>query len=151
LREEHVLWVFERRLLKRTFGSTKDEITGGWRKLRDEELHDSCPLTNAIRIMKSRWIRCVRYVARMGQKMNACRILMGKPEGMRPLGSPRCKLECNIKIDLRGVACGGMDRIHPAQDRDQCCSLVNTVMILMAAQNVGIFLSSWATHLPGVS
>jgi hypothetical protein len=77
-------------------------------------------MTNPIRIIKSRRIRCVRHVARMGQEMNACRILMGKPEGKSQLGSPRCKLEGNIKIDLRRIACGGMDWIHLAQDRDQC-------------------------------
>jgi hypothetical protein len=81
----------------------------------------------------SRRIRCVRHVAHMCQKMNACRILMGNSEGNNQLGSPRCKLEDNIKIDLGGIACGSMKWTLLDQDRDQGSTLVNTVLILRVA------------------
>jgi hypothetical protein len=63
-----------------------------------------------------------------GQKRNAYRILVGKPEGKRPLGRPTCKWMHNIKMDLRDRGWGGMDWIDMAQDRDQWRALVNTVM-----------------------
>jgi hypothetical protein len=66
----------------------------------------------------------------MGEKMNAYRILVGKPEVKRPLGRPRCRWEDNIKMDLREIGWGGMDWIDIAQDRDQWRALVNTVMNL---------------------
>jgi hypothetical protein len=64
----------------------------------------------------------------MGKRKNAYRILVGKPEGKRPLGRPRCRWEDNIRIYLREIGWGGMDWIHLAQDRDQWRALVNTVM-----------------------
>jgi hypothetical protein len=66
----------------------------------------------------------------MGEKRNACRILVGKPEGKRPLGRPRCRWEDNIRMDLREIGCGGMDWIDLAQSRDQWMALVNTVINL---------------------
>jgi hypothetical protein len=67
-----------------------------------------------------------------GEKRNAYRILVGKPEGMRPLGRPRRRWVDNVKMDLREIGWGGMDRIDLAQDRDQWRALVNTVMNLRA-------------------
>jgi hypothetical protein len=80
--------------------------------------------------MKSRRMRWAGHVARMGEKRNAYRILVGKPEGTRPLGRPRRRWVDNIKMDLRAIGWDGMDWIDPSQDRDQWRALVNTVMNL---------------------
>jgi hypothetical protein len=93
LREEHRPEVFENRQL-RTFGPKKDEVTGGWRKLH--ELHNLYSSPSIIRMMKSRRMRGAGHVARMGEKTNAYRILVGKPEGKKPLGRPRHRWVDNI-------------------------------------------------------
>jgi hypothetical protein len=80
LREEHGLRVFENRVLRRIFGPKRDGVTGEWRKLLDEELHDLYSLPNIIRIIKSRRMRWAAHVARMGEKRNAYRLLVGKPK-----------------------------------------------------------------------
>jgi hypothetical protein len=85
------------------------------------------------------------YVARMGKKINAYRILVGKPEGKRPLARPTLTWEDIIKMNLREIGWGGMDWIDLAQDRDQCMALVNTLINLRVPQNVGEFLSGCAT------
>jgi hypothetical protein len=87
-------------------------VTGGWRKLHDEELHNLYSSPNTIRMIKSRRIRWAGHVARMGEKWNAYRILVGKPEGKRPLGRPRRRWVENIKIDLKRDRrrCYGLDR-----------------------------------------
>jgi hypothetical protein len=77
--------------------------------------------------------------------MNACRILVGKPEGKKPLGTPRCRWVDNIKRDLREIGWGGMDWIDLAEDRDQWRALVNTVMNLWVPCNTGEFLSRCTT------
>jgi hypothetical protein len=89
LREEHRLRVFENRVLRRKFGPKGDEVMGRWRKLHNEELRDLCSSPNTIRIMKSRRMRWTGHVAGIGEKRNAYRLLVGKPEGKRPLGRPR--------------------------------------------------------------
>jgi hypothetical protein len=81
-------------------------------------------------MIKSRRMRWAWYVARMGAKRNAYRILVGKPEGKGPLGKPRRRWVDNIKIDLREIGWDGMDWIDVAQDRAQWRALVNTVMNL---------------------
>jgi hypothetical protein len=81
-------------------------------------------------MIKSRRVRWAGRVARVGEKRNAYRILVGKPEGKRPLGRPRRRWEDNIRMDLRDIGWGGMDWIDLAQDRDQWRALVNTVMNL---------------------
>jgi hypothetical protein len=83
LREEHWLRVFENKVLRRIFGPKKDEVIGGWRKLHNEELYDLYSSPNIIRRIKSRRMRWVGHVARMGEKINAYRLLVGKPEGRR--------------------------------------------------------------------
>jgi hypothetical protein len=81
-------------------------------------------------MIKSRRMRWVGHAARMGENRNAYRILVGKPEGKRPLGRPRRRWVDDIKMDLREIGWGGIDWIHLAQDRDQWRTLVNTVMNL---------------------
>jgi hypothetical protein len=89
LREEHRLRVFENRVLRRIFGLKRDEVTGGWRKLHNEELHSLYSSPSIIRMIESRRMRWAGHVARMGRRWNAYSILVGKPEGKRPLGRPR--------------------------------------------------------------
>jgi hypothetical protein len=81
-------------------------------------------------MIKPRRMRWAGHVARMGDKRNTYRILVGKPEGKRPLGRPRRRWVDNIKIDLREIGWDGMDRIDLGQDRDQWRTFVNTVMNL---------------------
>jgi hypothetical protein len=121
--------VFENRVLMRIFEPKRDEVTGGWRKLR-EELHDLYSLPCIVRVVKARRIRWAGHVARMGAVRGAYNILIGKPEGRRPLGRPRRRWEDNIKMDLREMGFGYVDWIHWAQDRDRWQALVNTVMKL---------------------
>jgi hypothetical protein len=83
LREEHRLRVFENRALRRIFGPKRDEVTGEWRKLHNKELHDLYSSPSIIRIIKSRRMRWAGHVARMGEKRNADRLFVGKPEGKR--------------------------------------------------------------------
>jgi hypothetical protein len=95
LREEHRLRVFENRVLRRIFGPKRDEVTGGWRKLHNEKLHNLYSSRSIIRMIKLRRMRWVGYIARMGAKRNAYRTLVGKPERPRP------RWVENIKMDLR--------------------------------------------------
>jgi hypothetical protein len=129
--EEHRLRVFENRVLTRVFVSKRDAVTGDWRKLHSEELHNLCSSQSIIRKIKLRMMRWAGHVARMWEKRNACRILVVKPEGNRPLGRPRCMLVDNIKMNLRGIGWGGMDWIELSRDTDQWRALVNTVMNLL--------------------
>jgi hypothetical protein len=122
--------VLENRVLRRIFGLKGDEVIGGWRKLHNEELHNLYCLSSIIRIIKSRRMRWAWNVARMGEKRTAYRILVGKLEGKRPLGRPKCRWEDNIGMGLREMGWGGMDWIDLAQDRDQWRALVNTAMYL---------------------
>jgi hypothetical protein len=122
--------VFENRVLRRIFGSKWDEVTGDWRKLHNEELHNLYSSPNIIRMIKSRRMRMAGHVARMGEKRNEYRILVGKPEGKRPLGRSRRRWVDNIKIDLRQIGWDGMGWVDLTQDRDQWRALVNTVMNL---------------------
>jgi hypothetical protein len=86
-------------LLRRIFGPKRHEVTGGWRKLHNEELHNLNSSPSKIRVIKSRRMRCAGHVARMGERRNAYRILVGKTEGKRPLGRPRRRWVDNIKMD----------------------------------------------------
>jgi hypothetical protein len=106
----------------------RDEVTGGWRKLHNKELHNLYSSPSIIRMIRSRRMRWAGYVARMGEKRNAYRILVGSPEGRRQLGRPRRRWVDNIKMDLREIGRDVMDWIDLAQDGDQWRALVNTVM-----------------------
>jgi hypothetical protein len=130
LREEHKLRVFENRVLRRIFGLKRDGVTGGWRKLHNEELHDLCSSPSIIGIIKSRRMRWTGHVARMGGKRNVYRLLLGKPEGKRPLGRPRHRWIHNIKMDLLEIGLSVVDWIGLAQDRHRWRALVNSVMNL---------------------
>jgi hypothetical protein len=100
--------VFENRVLRRVFGSKRDEVTGEWRKLHNEELSDLYFLPNIVRVVKSRRMRWAGHVARMGEGRDVHRVLVGKPAGKRPLGRPRRRWEDNIKMNLQevGGSCG---------------------------------------------
>ena len=104
LREEHRLRMFENKVLRKIFGAKRDEITGEWRKLHSAELHALYSSPNIIRNLKSRRLRRAEHVARMEQYRNAYRVLVGKPEGKRSLGRPRCRWECSMKMDLKEMA-----------------------------------------------
>jgi hypothetical protein len=127
LREERRLRVFEKRVLRRVFGPKRDEVTGEWTKLHNEELNDLYSLSNIVRVVKSRRRRWAGHVARMGENRGVHRMLVGKPEGKRPLGRPRLRWEDNIKMDLREVGEGRGDWMGLAQDRDRWRALVGTV------------------------
>jgi hypothetical protein len=129
-REGYRLRLFENKVLKRIFGPKRDEVTGGWRNMHNEELRDLYSSPSIIRIIKSRRIRWAGHVARMGEKRNAYRLLVGKPEGKRPLGSPRRRWVDNIKMDLLETGWGGVDWIGLAQDRDKWRAHVNAIMNL---------------------
>ena len=129
LRKERRLRVFENKVLMRIFGRKRDEVTGEWRKLHKEKLNALYSSPNIIRVIKS-GMRWVGHVARMGEKVGVYRVLVGKPEGKRPLGRPRRRWEDNIKMDLQEVGCGGMDWIELAQERERWRALVNAVMNL---------------------
>jgi hypothetical protein len=89
VREEHRLRVFENRVLRGIFGSKRDEVTGEWRRLHNEELNDLYSTPNIIWVIKSRRMRWAGHVARMGEGRGAYRILVGRRERRRPLGRPR--------------------------------------------------------------
>jgi len=130
LREEMKLRVFENKVLSRIFGPRKDEVTGEWRRLHNENFNDLYSSPNIVRVIKSRRMRWAGHVARMGEESGVYRILVGKPDGRRPLVRPRRRWVDNIKLDLQEVGCGCMDWIGLAQDRDRWRTLVSAVMNL---------------------
>jgi hypothetical protein len=119
LREKNRLKVSENKVLRRIFVPKRDEVTGEWRELHNEELRDLCSSPSIIIIIKSRRMRWARHVARIGEKRNAYRLLVGKPEGKRPLGRPRRRWVVNIRMDLGEVVWGDVDWIGLAQRQEQ--------------------------------
>jgi len=128
LREERKLRVFENMVLRRIFGPRRDEVTGEWRRLRNEKLNDFYCSPKIMRVIKSRRMIWAGHVACMGEEREVYRVLVGKPEGRRPMGRPRCRWVDNIRMDLQEVGCGYMDWIGLAQDRDRWQTLVSAVM-----------------------
>jgi hypothetical protein len=122
--------MFENRVLRRISGPYRVEVTGGWRKLHNEELHNLYSSPSIIRIIKSRKMRWAGHVARMGEKRNVYRLLVGKPEVKRPLGRPRRRLIDNIKVDLLKIGLSVVDWIGLDQDRYRWRAVVNAVMNL---------------------
>jgi hypothetical protein len=107
LREKRRLRLFENVVLRRIFGPMRDEVIREWRKLHNEELNDLYCSPNIAWVIKSRRIGKAGHVARMGEKRDVYRVLVGKPKRKRPLARPRRRWEDNIKMDLLEVGCGG--------------------------------------------
>jgi hypothetical protein len=129
-------------MLRRIFGLKRDEATREWRKLHNEGLNDMYSSLSIFRVIKSRRMRSAGHVASMGDRRGVYRVLVGKPEGKRPLGIPRLRWEDNIKKDLQEVGCGGMGWIELVQDRDRWRALVTAVMNLRLPLNKGNFVTS---------
>jgi hypothetical protein len=98
--------VLENRVLRRIFGPKRYEVTGEWRKLHNGELCNLYSSPEIIRQIKSRRMRWAGHVARMGEGRNVHRVLVGKPEGKRPLERPRRRWKDGIKMDLREIGWG---------------------------------------------
>ena len=122
------LKVFENMVLRRIFGPRRDEVTVEWRRLRNEELNDLSSSRNFVRVIKSRRMRWAGHEARVGEERGMYRVLVGKPEGRRPLGRPRRRCVDNIRMDLQEMGYGSVDWIGLAQGRDRWRTLVSAVM-----------------------
>jgi len=109
LREEHRLRVFENRVLRRVYGPRRNEVTREWRKLYNEEFNNLYSSPNIVWVIKSRRLRWAGHVAHMDERRGIHRVLVGKPDGKRPLGRPEHRWEDNIKMDIQEVGCGSMD------------------------------------------
>jgi hypothetical protein len=103
LREEYRLRVSENRVLSSILGPKREEVAGGWRRLHKEEFRYLYASTNISRMIKSRRVRWMGHTARMAEMRNVYDILLGKPEGKRPLRRPRCRWKDNIRMDLRKI------------------------------------------------
>jgi hypothetical protein len=101
--KENIGWGSSRWDSKKIFGPKRDEVTGEWTRLHNEELYDVWSSPNIVRGIKSRRMRWAGHVKRMGDRRDAYRILMGRPDGKRPLGRRRHRWEPNTKISLREV------------------------------------------------
>jgi hypothetical protein len=122
--------ILRNRVLRRIFGPKKDEVTGEWRKLHNEELHDLYSSPSIIRIFKASRMPWAGHAARIGEKRNAYRLLVGKPEGRRPLGRSRRRWMDNVRMNLVEVGRDDVDWIGLAQDRGRWRALVNSVLNL---------------------
>jgi hypothetical protein len=121
--------VFENRILTRIFGPKRNEVTGDWRNLHKKELHDLYSLRSIIKTIKTRKMRWVGLIERMGEKRNAYTLSVGKQVRKRPLGRPRCRWIDNKMYHLE-KGCVAVDRIGLAQARDKWGALVNVVIKL---------------------
>jgi len=96
----------ENGVLRSIFGPKRDEVTGEWRKLHNEEFKEPYSSPSSVRLIKSRRMRWVGHVGCMGERRSVHRVLVGKPEGKRRLGRPRRRWEENIKLELQNVGRG---------------------------------------------
>jgi hypothetical protein len=119
-------------VLRKIFGPKRDEDVS-CRKLHNDELHSPYSSPNIVRAIKSRWMWWVGHVTRMGEGRSVYRVLVGRPEGKRPLGRPRRRWEDNIKMDISEIGIDGAYWIQLAQDRVQWRACVNTVMNLQVS------------------
>jgi hypothetical protein len=117
--------------LRRIFGPKRDEVTGEWRKMHNEELHNLYTSPDIIRQVKSGRMRWAGNVARMGEERKVYKVLVGKPKGKRPLGRPRRRWEDEIRMDLREIGFGCVDWIRLSQDRGRWRAVVSAVMNLL--------------------
>jgi hypothetical protein len=117
------------RVLRKILGRTR-EGDGSWRKLHNDELHSLYSSPNIVRETESRRMRWAGHVVRMGEGIGVYRVLVGRPEGKKPLGRPRHRWEDNIRLDLREIKIDGANWMQLAQDRVQWRAFVNTVMNL---------------------
>jgi hypothetical protein len=111
-------------VLRRIFGPKREE-NRSWRKLHNDEVHSLYSSPNIVRVIKSRGMRWAGHVARMVEGRVVYRVLVGRPEGKRPLGRPRSRWEDNIKMDLREIRIDGANWIRLAQDRVQWRAFVD--------------------------
>jgi len=109
--EERKLRVFENMVLRRIFGPRRDEVMGEWRRLHNGELNDLYSSPNIVRVIKSRRMKWAGHLAHVGEERAVYRVLVGKPEGRRPLGRPRRRWGDNIRMYLQEVECGYVDWI----------------------------------------
>jgi hypothetical protein len=122
--------VFENRVLRRIFGPKRDEVTGQWKKLHNEELHISYSSPDIIRQIKSRRMRWAGHVACMVEERKVYRVLVDKPQGKRPFGRPRRRWEDAIRMNLREIGWGSVEWMQLALDRDWWRAVVSAVMNL---------------------
>jgi hypothetical protein len=122
--------VCEKRVLRRIYGLKRDEVMGKWRKFYNKELRDLYSSPSIIRKIKLRRMTWAGHVARMGEKRNVYRLLVGKAEGKSPLERPRCRWVDNIRMDLGEVGWGHVDWIGLSHDSNRWRALVNSVLNL---------------------
>jgi len=130
LREKRRLRLFENRVLRKIFGPTRNEVTGEWRQLHNDELNDLYFSPNIVLVIKSRRMRWVGHVAHMGERRGVHSVLVGKPEGKIYLEDPGVDGTIILRWVFRKWDVGVMDWIDLAQDRDRWRALVKAVMNL---------------------
>jgi hypothetical protein len=140
--------VFENKVLRRILGPKRDDVTGEWRKMHNEKLRDLYSSPSIIRIITGRRMRWAGHVARMGEKRNTYRLLVGNPEGKRPLGRQTRRWVDNIRMDFGEVEWDDVDWIGLAQDRNRWRALVNSVLNLCVPSNAGKLSSGLTTGGP---
>jgi hypothetical protein len=117
-------------VLREIFGPKREDVTGEWRKLHNDELNNLNSSPSIVRVIISRRKIWEGHAARMWEGKEVDRVSVRKPEGKKPLGKPRRRWDDNTKIDLQEVGCRGMDWMYLAQDRSRWLALVNAVINL---------------------